>query len=222
MSATDSAQRYVAGHMDEAEEQRFEEAMLENPPLAAEVDARQRIKAGLQRLDESGQLAPLLAQPATPSRFLRYAAAAAVLLVLGAGITYWTGKTAPHHLMAGSVQALVGPGPSARNVAATYLLASTRARPEETTVTPPAGGGLVRIQVVPDSGAERAYTATLARVVGNAEKVLTDHVTVQGAAGASLIDVYLDPASLEPGDYRLRLSAGDLTYDYAFKLNAAP
>ena len=29
----------------------------------------------------------------------------------------------------------------------------------------------------------------------------------------------VDPASLEPGDYRLRLTAGDMAYDYAFKLN---
>src|SRR3982751_1189856 len=100
MSSTDSAQRYIAGLMDEAEEQRFEESMLENPPLAAEVDARQRMKAGLQRLEERGELAALLAQPPAPSRFLRYAAAAAVLLVLGAGVTYWRSGSPSHPVIA--------------------------------------------------------------------------------------------------------------------------
>jgi len=218
MSSTDSAQRYVAGLMDEAEEQRFEESLLDNPPLAAEVDARQRIKAGLQRLEQRGELSALLAQPAAPSRFIRYAAAAAVLLVLGAGISYWKSGTASHAFIAGSLQALTGAGNSSHGVAATYLLASTRARPEETVIATPPGGGLVRIEVVPDSGTERPYTASLARIAGTEEKSLADHVVVQGAPGASLVDVYLDPASLEPGDYRLRLSAGDVTYDYAFKL----
>ena len=220
MSSTDSAQRYVAGLMDEAEEQRFEESLVENPPLAAEVDARQRMKAGLQRLEERGELAALLAQPAAPSRFLRYAAAAAVLLVLGAGVTYWRSGTPSRPFIAGSMQALTGSGTPSSGVAATYLLASTRARPEETVITAPPGGGLVRIQVVPDSGAERPYTASLARIAGGQEHLLADRVPVQGAAGGSLIDLYVDSASLESGDYRLRLSAGDVAYDYAFKVNA--
>jgi hypothetical protein len=206
--------------MDEAEEQRFEESMLENPPLAAEVDARQRMKAGLQRLEERGELAALLAQPPAPSRFLRYAAAAAVLLVLGASLAYWKSGTPSRPFIASSLQALTGSGATSHGVAATYVLASTRARPEETVITAPSGGGLVRIQVVPDSGAERPYMAALARIEDGREHLLADRVTVQGAAGGSLVDLYLDPAALEPGDYRLRLSAGDLSYDYAFKLNA--
>jgi hypothetical protein len=60
--------------------------------------------------------------------------------------------------------------------------------------------------------------ASLARITNGQEHLLTDRVSVQGASGGSLIDLYLDPAALEPGDYRLRLSAGDLSYDYAFKV----
>jgi hypothetical protein len=220
MSSLDSAQRYVAGLMDEAEELAFEESMLENPTLAAEVDARQRMKAGLQLLEQRGQLAALLSQPASPSRFLRYAAAAAVLLVLGGALVYWKGGAPSHTYMAGSLQGLAGSKASSGASVATYLLASTRSRPEETLITAPAGGGLVRIQVVPDSGVERAYTAALAQVSSEGqETVLADRIPVHGTAGGSLVDVYLDPVALQPGDYRLRLISGDLTYDYAFKLS---
>src|SRR5262249_26550611 len=87
-SPTESAERYVAGRMTEDEEREFEVAMLEQPELTAEVDARQRIKAGLQHLDRLGELDKLVAGPPR-RRFVPLALAASVLLLMLAGLAYW-------------------------------------------------------------------------------------------------------------------------------------
>src|SRR5689334_9000237 len=105
MSPTESAERYVAGRMSEAEEQLFETTMLERPELAAEVDARQRMKAGLQTLEARGELDALLAR-SRPSPYVRYAAAAGVVLVLIAIIVLWRNSDKTPPAMAGSLEAL--------------------------------------------------------------------------------------------------------------------
>jgi hypothetical protein len=220
MNSTESAERYVSGRMDEVEERHFEEAMLEAPDVAADVDVRHRIKLGLRELEERGELEALIQRPARRFSQLRYAVAACALLALGAAIAYWQVEGGARVAMAGSLAALRGGG--SQPVAASYILASTRSRPEETVVSAEPGAGAIRLRIVLDSGIAQSFVASLAQVSGSGESVVAMSVPLDSAADG-LVEVFLDPRALESGRYVLRLapgaSDGGVAEEFAFSLN---
>ena len=77
-------ERYLTGALTAEEEQGFEEAYLEDPELLDELQAAERLRAGIKDLDAVGGLG----QSQAPARWLRaiaspqYAAAASVLLAV--------------------------------------------------------------------------------------------------------------------------------------------
>jgi hypothetical protein len=71
---------YIAGRMSEEDARLFEENMLVNPAIAAEVDVRRRIKSGLRLLESRGELAAYSAVPRP--RIIPWAAAASAVLVV--------------------------------------------------------------------------------------------------------------------------------------------
>jgi hypothetical protein len=220
MNSTESAERYVSGRMDEVEERHFEEAMLEAPDVAADIDVRHRIKLGLQALQERGELDALLQRHARRFSQSRYAVAACALLALGAGIAYWQMAGASRVAMTGSLAALRGGG--SRPVAASYILASTRSRAEDPVVSAEPGAGAIRLRIVLDSGIAQAFVASLARVSGSGESVVAERVPLNSAADG-LVEVFLDPRELESGRYVLRLGPGasdaGVPEEFAFSLN---
>lgn len=221
MSSTESAERYVAGRMDEEEERQFEERLLEQPELAADVDVRHRIKLGLQLLDDNGELGKLVAQPARRSH-LRYAMAACALLALGAAIAYWQVASGSRVAIAGSLTALRGG--ASQPISASYILASTRSRSEDFVVAATPGAGAVRLRIVLESGLSQAFVASLASLSGGGEKVIAERVPLE-STGNGLVEVFLDPAGLQPGRYVLRLepeSGPGESEEFAFALTLKP
>jgi hypothetical protein len=218
MNSTESAERYVSGRMDEREEQQFEESMLEQPDVAADVDVRHRIKLGLQQLEERGELDTLLQRPARRT-YLRYAVAACALLALGATIAYWQTAGTARVAITGTLTALRGGGSQA--VAASYILASTRSRADDTVISAAPGAGAVRLRIVLESGIAQSFMASLAEVEGAGEKSVAERVPLQ-STGDGLVEVFLDPGELESGRYVLRLapeSAAGVPEEFSFTLN---
>ncbi len=106
---TDLALRYVEGELDAQELARFEEALLSDPELRAEVDAARQVITVLRSLGEEdlrGSLreadaelshSPKAALPRSRNTWWRWAAAA--VLVLGVGL-WWTQRDTPQRLAA--------------------------------------------------------------------------------------------------------------------------
>jgi hypothetical protein len=221
VNATRSVERYVAGRMDEEEERKFEELILAQPDIAAEVDAHRRIKAGLERLEEHGELQELLGRPVRPN-YVKYALAASVLVAIVATAVFWRSSsdaTAP--TLATSLAELYGvdanPG-----ISGTYLLASHRSRAEETVITAIRGAGAIRLQAVADATNATAFAVSLARIAGNSPTSLAQSVLSRNA-DRGMVEIFLDPGSLGAGRYRLRLTpqgvAAPGTDEYTFVLN---
>jgi hypothetical protein len=215
MNTTQAAERYVAGRMSEDEERGFEVAMLESPELAADVDVRQRMKVGLRQLEQRGELQKLLSQPdrRAASR-MPLAVAASVLIVLIGAALFWVfrgvpGASAPIAFSASQI--------GSRGISATYVLASTRAGDTEAIINLPANAAPLRLRLVPESPDATEFTASLVRVTPGGEVDAAPAVRVtRGQVG--FVEVFLDPARLSSGSYRLRMAREE----YSFTLNVQP
>jgi hypothetical protein len=191
--------------------------MLEQPEVAAEVDVRQRMKAGLERLAERGELNALLADDGPARRSPWFAFAAAAVLLLGFGLAYWRWVAPEPIAMAGSLAALTHAA-SANAVSATYVLASTRTRPDETRISARSGDAPFTIQVATGSASNR-FTASLLRMQDGGTAPVVQGVPVTGTV-PGLVDVYLNPAALTSGQYLLQLTpeAGGAPEEFSFSL----
>jgi hypothetical protein len=100
MNDAPAAARYVAGHMSEAEIAEFEAQMLSRPELAADVNVRQRIKAGLELLEERQELSAIVSGVATRRRRALALAAGIAVAAISASLVVWyqRGDRASHLL----------------------------------------------------------------------------------------------------------------------------
>jgi len=207
------AERYVAGNLSGEEAARFEEAMIAHPELAADVCVRRRIKAGLSQLEQNQELAALLKQEPSRPRYIRYAAAAAVFVVLGAGLmTFWNRDGAPLQAMFNASD--IG----AKPVASSFILATTRST-DVLGFEVHRDAGPVELRILVDATSTAPFTAHLtAKQSGTSFK---DSSIAQITDGFAV--VYLDPRALPSGDYTLALkSASGTEQIFPFSLYVIP
>ena len=100
MNDAPAAARYVAGRMSEAEIAEFESQMLSRPDLAADVNVRQRMKAGLQVLEERQELSEIITGVANRRRRMLALAAGIAVAAISASLVVWyqRGDRASHLL----------------------------------------------------------------------------------------------------------------------------
>jgi hypothetical protein len=207
-------ERYVAGTLPDEEVARFEEMMIDRPALAADVNVRRRIKAGLALLEQRQELDPLLTPASRRPQFLRYAAAAAVLVVVAGLWSTWRGQSVS------PIEALLTSSEiGATKVAANFMLVRTRgAAAPEFNVQRKAGLVQFRILVDETGGAPFAVRLTATEQSGaNAFKDSTIPQTTDGFA-----EIYVDPRELSSGDYVLSVrSQSGAEQLFPFKLNVS-
>jgi HEAT repeat protein len=203
---TTSVERYVAGTLSEEELAEFEAAMIERPELAADVNVRRRIKAGLSLLEERKELEPLLETAESRPHYLRYAAAAAVVLVAIGSWTAWRSNLTPSaHAMYASAET------GASKISASFTLARTRSAETPVLKVRP-DDGLVQLRLLVD---EPAATPVTARI--GAEEISISQI-VDGFA-----EIYLDPRELNSGSYVLTLKPqSGPEQRFAFELRISP
>lgn len=82
------ANRYLTDKLSEQERHDYEELMISSPAVVSELEATARLKVGLQKLQETGELDRLLQQrgPSLPTFLLPLAAALAAVVI---GATLW-------------------------------------------------------------------------------------------------------------------------------------
>lgn len=207
------AERYVAGTLTGEEGARFEEAMIAHPELAADVSVRRRIKAGLSQLEQNHELEALLKEVPRRPNYLRYAAAASVLVVVAAGLmTFWNRETPPLRAFFNASDMGAKPVPS-------FTLAIQRSG-DVPVLEIQRDAGPVELRIFVDAAATPPFTARL-----------TSGQTGTSAIGDSSISqltdgfavLYLEPRELQSGDYTLALepASGDEQL-FPFKLHVLP
>ena len=214
MTEEPSAERYVAGTLADDEVARFEEAMIDRPHLAADVNVRRRIKAGLELLEQRHELDPLLTSASRRPQFMRYAAAAAVLVVVASFWSTWRGQPAS------PTQALFTSSEiGATKVAANFLLAQTRAAgsPEFNVQR---NAGLVQFRILVDETGGAPFAVRLTAAEQTSVSTFSDSMIPQTTDGFA--EVYVDPRELSSGDYVLSVrSQSGAEQRFPFKLNVS-
>ena len=187
--------------------------MIAHPELAADVSVRRRIKAGLSQLEQNRELETLLKDEPRRPNYLRYAAAASVLVVVAAGLmTFWNRGTPP-------LQALINASDMGANPVASFTLATTRST-DVPVLEVQRDAGPVELRIFLDAAATPPFTARLTS--GQAgTSAIEDSSISQLTDGFALL--YLEPRELQSGDYTLALepASGDEQL-FPFKLHVLP
>ena len=197
--------RYLAGQLTPAEQDAFERALAERPELREQTEEVLKLREGLARLRERGELDALLRATARP--WVAYAAAAAVAIITLVGLAWFYSSATPPKLLALSPAQFVSGGHAPAPVAGSYVLARTRGSLPATELR---RGGLIEIRALPSVlSSSVSYRARLTANDGTAGGRLLGQVDAGRAAGDGYITFYLDSAQLAPGDYEVSLTPTD-------------
>jgi hypothetical protein len=205
------ASRYLADQLSEAECAEYEARFTQDPETVAELEATARLKIGLQRLRQNGELSELIAGGATPtpSRTWMLAMAASIAaVVIGVALWFPRTQTPPLPVLASAVTAFTDRGGHSLSVVSTTPLFRTRAERYDAVIDLPATRGAIKLRVLPSAPAESArYQAALARIRDDDSSEPAVAVgNLQPSAEDGFVDVFADSSLLAPGRYRLILT----------------
>ena len=199
--------RFVAGRLDEAEAEAFEEYCLANPEFAKQVEYEQRLKAGLA-LVARGSTAEFV-RANHPLRW-KIAAAAGILLCLFS-LYYVSGHYVPHAvkpLMAAVTTDEQRNGASLR-------LALVRGN----GAAPALQKGMTRVEIVGLFDLGFQYSVALDRVEKNNKIDTVATLYSQHPTSPVSIEVMIDSDQLRPGTYKLRVrrqASDEESLDFGF------
>lgn len=192
MNDAAAAARYVAGQMTDDEIAKFESEMLSRPDLAADVNVRQRIKAGLELLEERRELAGIVAGRAAIPQRNRFALAASVAAVaVTASLVWWylQGAGSSHLVAADEISQTAG--------SHSFLLAIIRGSSATPLVEVPAGTEVVELKLMVDGESGGTYLVRLG----------SDARSLEASVGSDgLLTVGLRLHGLDSGRYYLSVS----------------
>jgi len=198
---------YLAGRLSASESDAFEQYVSEHPEICKDLEQTLKLKEGLARLRERGELTELL-RPREARRWFPYAAAAAVVLtILGSMLWLQRRNAAPGVLfLSPSAVASIHHRPSP--IVGSYVLARTRgtAAVTVTAVGLTAPTGTVELRILPsDISPGLRYSACLKSLDGRDGKRKS---RIEGAStGADgYVTVYADGSELTTGKYEVSLS----------------
>jgi hypothetical protein len=205
--ADSPAERYAFGKMAESEELAFEIRMLEDPRLAAEVEAIQRMREGFKAAD------PRVGLALSRRRWFagwRYGLAAMLALVaVGGAVLMMNARprsSAAPPALASSLAELGIKASGARKVTATILLAHTRGQEAPTELALARNSDVVALRILPGvAGDSSAYRVTLERLTDMAPQAIAADVAAMSDE-SGFVTLYADCSWLTPGVYRLSLT----------------
>ena len=206
------ASRYLADQLTDAECAEYEARYVADPEAVAELEATARLKIGLQRLRQNGELSELIAGTGavSPNRTWVLAMAASLAVVV-IGVSLWfprSGSTTSP-ILASAATAFKDRSGHSLSVLATTPLFRTRAERYDAIIELPASRGAIKLRVLPSSApAESArYQASLARIRDDdsSERIVAIDNLKPGKEDG-FVDLYADSSLLAPGRYRLILT----------------
>ncbi len=211
-------ERYVAGRMSETEVAEFEAQMLDHPELAADVDVRQRIKAGLELLEERDQL-PDIEINKREGRWRRPIGLAAgiAVLVISAALLVWN-----RHESHGTI--LVASSDVTRNAPVlSIILAATRNNERPQAIQVPPGVQFIELRTLIEGNETALYDARLQQSGNGDPKSLGRFAYRLGSDG--MLTVWIRVNGLDSGLYQLSISEDGLPRSeqrFTFALTRSP
>jgi hypothetical protein len=204
------ASRYLAGQLTDSECRDYEARLLEDPATVLELEATARVKVGLERLRDTGDLPRALHRPAIfRSQFIPTLAAAGVAAV-AIGIAVWAPRSRSHAppTLASSITAFQDRSGHGLPLAATQAVFRTRAEAYDALIELPAARAVVQLRVLPaKTDLPASYELSLSRV--RDDDSLQEVAVIgnlQPAADDGFVSVYADSSQLAPGRYRMTLA----------------
>ena len=154
--------RYLADQLTDAERSAFEARLALDPDVLRELEATARLKAGLQKLRDTGQLDALVAEQRSRTPLFFSAAAAVAVLVLGISLLRWNADGgAP--MLAASISKLVDQSGSPLPIASTYAVFRKRADAYDAEIELPASRQAIELRVLAvDSGRPKRQLSRVA------------------------------------------------------------
>lgn len=205
------ANRYLADQLDDAEREAFEAALVQDPEIVKELEATARLKVGLEKLRETGELESLAGRARVFSQPVWLAAAASVAVVaVGLVMVRWVSAPAPS-LLAASVAAFVDESGQPPGRGPTHTMLRMRSVNYDATIELPAARQALELRVlpsVPDQASRYRGSLLRMRDDGTTEVVATVRGLSPGENG--FISIFADSALLEPGRYQLTLTGEEM------------
>jgi hypothetical protein len=222
MNSESAAERYAAGRMAESEEQAFEVRMLEDPKLAAEVEAIQGLRVGFRVLDEKGEFA---SWPSRRPRTGDYALAALLaLMIIGAGV-FMLSRRGDESALPVMASSLSGLGIKGSDLTAPRSIQLAHARGEESPTELTLGGAppVIALKVLPAvAGDSSGYRVRLERIAGDPPAAAGVAAEVHAQADQSgFVTLYVNTSRLTAGTYRLSLAQGAGSEQFLLRFAAA-
>jgi hypothetical protein len=199
------AGRYLANQLSEQERGEYETLVVSDAEVVAELEATARLKVGLERLRETGELQRLLQRRSRPGLSFMLAAAA-VIVAVAIGLGTWLPRRLP------GVPVVVESATSLRNasgvgirVGSTVAVFHKRAGAADGVIGEGAAGTGIAIRVLPSvTSPSGRYHIWLSRVrTGEPQESVAELEATAEADG--FVSVYADASRLTPGRYRLTL-----------------
>ncbi len=188
--------RYLAHELSAEEVAAFEEFLLEHPETQAEIDAARRMKLGLARLREKGELQALVAGGSRWSG-ARLALAASVVLAVAVG-TLYLARTPT--MLAVSLDAFAAKQSSRPAAEVTFVRTRDAARQ---VIQTPAEGQLLALSIHTDMhGPETTFEVRIAREGEEEPKELLAELE-DLRSDSETLSVYFDARAAGAGDYRI-------------------
>jgi len=207
--------RYLADQLSEDERRAFEEHFIANPEMVKEIEAAARVKVGLHKLRETGELESVL-KPIAWFRNSRYLALAASIIVVALGVTLWFGRSAfePPTLVA-SVSKLVDGAGKPLAIANSYAILRTRGFSYDADIELPVAAQAIELRVLPEVVANPArYRVAVARIGDDGSLTAVGAIKGLTPADDDFVTLYFDSERLSVGRYQLTIS-GDADTDAA-------
>ena len=208
------ANRYLAGQLSDAERAAFETELESSGSTLQELEATARLKVGLERLRETGELEHMLRPTSTTRQIIvGLAATIAVAVIAGSFLLGYFRQPAAAPMLAAlpaSFTGSAGPLPVTR----TFAVFRKRQDSYDAVIELPPTPQVIEIRVLPQivTGADR-YRVSLARMTDDRSVEQPASVEHLRAGTDGFVTVFADASRLSPGRYRLAISADDETRD---------
>jgi hypothetical protein len=184
-------EQYLSGKMSEAEAEAFEDYCVANPQFARQVEFEQRLRAGLAQVARGSTSEFIKAEPAN---YWKYAAAASVLVLIGAAVFTWRMPVQPAQILTAGLPGVEHPGASMR-------LALVRGSGN----IPRLPVGEVRVEIVGLFDPDSLYSIALDHFGPNRNIDTVDALASQKPTSPVTLEIIIDSGQLESGTYSLRV-----------------
>ncbi len=204
------ANRYLAGQLSDAERAAFEAELARHGATLQELEATARLKVGLERLRETGELEHMLRPTSTTRQIIvGLAASIAVAVIAASFLLGYFRQPASAPLLAATAASFMDVQGSALSIGATVAVFRKRTGDYDAVIKLPPARNAIQIRVLPQLAAPAGrYRVSLARMRADDTTEPSESVADLSPADDGFVTVFADSARLTPGRYRLAVSPG--------------